>query len=313
MTLRSVNLNLLPVLRALLRERNVSRAATAVGLSQPAASRALAQLRDVLGDPLLVRAGAAYALTRRGEALAIEVEQVCRDVEALWRRPVFDPASERREFVIASADYAPILLVPLLTPLLRAQAPGISLRFTEWRPDDLVDLRRATDFVVGPDVALAAHRDAGGAMTRLFDDDFVAVVGTAHPLANRTADAAAIDAYPHIVFAGSDPGEPAIDAVETLLGARPTRVVAQVRQFAALPLLALMTGSVVIIPRRLAVIVQAELAIAIVDEVRTRPSVRICLAWNRRFDADPAHAWFRALLTEALAEPGVSSSASTRA
>lgn len=302
MTLRSVNLNLLPVLRALLRERSVSRAATTVGLSQPAASRALAQLRDILGDPLLVRAGSSYVLTRRAEALAVEVERVCRDMEALWRRPVFDPSVEEREFVIASADYAPILLVPLLTPLLRARAPGISLRFTEWRPDDLVDVRRATDFVLGPAVALAAHLDAGGALATLFDDDFVTVVGKGHPLAHRPADEAEIDAYPHIVFAGGDSSDPAIDAVDSLLGRRPTQVVARVRQFAALPLLALMTGSVVIIPRRLADILQTQLAIAIVEEARPRTTVRICLAWNRRFDTDPAHAWFRALVVEALTD-----------
>lgn len=303
MTLRSVNLNLLPVLRALLRERSVSRAATTVGLSQPAASRALAQLRDILGDPLLVRAGPSYVLTRRAEALAVEVEQVCRDMEALWRRPVFDPSVEEREFVIASADYAPILLVPLLTPLLRDRAPGISLRFTEWRPDDLVDVRRATDFVLGPAVALAAHLDAGGALTTLFDDDFVTVVGKGHPLADRPADEVEVDAYPHIVFAGGDPRDPAIDAVDSLLGRRPTQVVARVRQFAALPLLALMTGSVVIMPRRLADIMQTQLAIAIVEESRPRTTVRICLAWNRRFDTDPAHAWFRALVVEALTDP----------
>ena len=84
MSLRAINQNLLPVLLALLRERNVTRAAQSLGLSQPAVSKALIQLRAILHDELLVRAGRGLVLTRRGEELLAPVAAICQDIEQLW-------------------------------------------------------------------------------------------------------------------------------------------------------------------------------------------------------------------------------------
>ena len=298
MMLRSVNLNLLPVLQALLRDASVSRAAEAVGLSQPAASRALAQLRSILGDPLLVRVGATLVLTPRAEALRTEVDAACRQVAAVWAPARFDPAHERREIVIASADYAPLLLVPILWPLLQAQAPGVTLRFADWRPDDLTDSRRATDFVIGPVDLL--HRAGAGAVDALFHDSFVPVVAATHPLAGQSPSREDIDAFPHILFTGGDPGDPGSEAIGAMMGRPPPLVVAHVRQFATLPLLALSTGAVAIMPRRLAEITGRDLAITILDEPEPRARVAIGLGWHARFAADPAHRWFRSLAIEAL-------------
>src|SRR5688572_22910694 len=107
--LAGIDLNLLVVLDALLAERHVTRAAAKVGLTQSAASHALARLRAMLGDPILVRGpGGALAIALRGE-------------------PAFDPATARRTFRIASADYAEVVLLPALIERLAAQAPGVDL------------------------------------------------------------------------------------------------------------------------------------------------------------------------------------------
>src|SRR5688572_19042062 len=95
--LAGVDLNLLPLLEALLAERHVTRAARRVGLSQPAASRGLARLRLLLGDPLLVRSGNATALTPRGEALREPVRAALGLIaDAIAPPPTFDPARVRR-------------------------------------------------------------------------------------------------------------------------------------------------------------------------------------------------------------------------
>ena len=97
MNLRNVDLNLLVILDALLTERNVSRAGERIGLSQSAMSAALARLREVFHDPLLVRVGRDLALTRNAEDLIVPLKESLGKVEQLLlRRPGFDPTDVSR-------------------------------------------------------------------------------------------------------------------------------------------------------------------------------------------------------------------------
>ena len=98
MNLASLDLNLLVALDALLREASVSRAAERIGLSQPATSHALRRLRDLMGDPLLVRAGPRMELTPRAEALREPLAAALAQVQGLFAEEAFDPAVSRRRF-----------------------------------------------------------------------------------------------------------------------------------------------------------------------------------------------------------------------
>lgn len=133
--LAGVDLNLLPALEALLKRRNVSQAAADVGLSQPAMSRALARLREVLGDVLLVRVPGGYALTPRAEALAAQLIATLDHVKAVFREPSFDPGRVQRTIRIAGIDTHTILLAPALMARLAREAPGIDIRFENYGPD----------------------------------------------------------------------------------------------------------------------------------------------------------------------------------
>ena len=128
--LAGLDLNLLPPLEALLRLRNVTRAAAEVGLSQPAMSRALARLRDIFGDPLLVRAGGRLALTPAAEALAAKVAAALNSLRGVFHAPAMDPANLRRTFRLAGADSQTILLAPRLVARLEREAPGVDLAFS---------------------------------------------------------------------------------------------------------------------------------------------------------------------------------------
>src|ERR1700756_5389612 len=125
MNLSSLDLNLLVALDALLREANVSRAAMRIGLSQPAASHALQRLRDVLGDPLLVRVGARMELTPRAQALRGPLAQALDQVRGLFIPDDFDAARSERHFRLKMPDLAVEPLVPPLMKKLDAAAPGV--------------------------------------------------------------------------------------------------------------------------------------------------------------------------------------------
>ncbi|NIJ06575.1 DNA-binding transcriptional LysR family regulator [Sphingomonas vulcanisoli] len=302
MSLRSINQNLLPVLLALLRERNVTVAARSLGLTQPAVSKSLIQLRAILGDELLVRSGRGLALTKRGEELLDPVAQICESLDQLWQARIFDPAKSRRQFIIAGTDYCPMLLVPALVDTLRAQAPGVSMRFVDLVPDALMDDRADIDFAMTPDFMLSQQlRDATGIM-RLFDDDFVAVVAKGHPL---SADGASppkdMSDTPSILFGNNDPLLPK-DLRGTMPLTVPSPTLAVVQQLTTLPLLALMTGTVAIVPRRLIDLLIPTLPLHIIEGIVPEREVTVVLAWHKRRDGDADHRWFRDLIATHLGD-----------
>lgn len=191
--LRSKNLNLLPILLALLEEESVVVAADRVHLSQPAVSGALARLRLEFDDPLLVRVGRGMRRSSRAERLLPLVKQACGELELLFDFGVFNPAQSTERFVIAAPDHLSFLIVRELLPILQAEAPNVKIHFME-PPIDLprhlaegsIDLAVAGNFGVWDDVEFE----------QLFEERFVATMSVKHPLAARTAvDTSDIEPY----------------------------------------------------------------------------------------------------------------------
>ncbi len=127
--LAGVDLNLLPALEALIRRRNVTRAGGDVGLSQPAMSRALARLRDLLDDPILVKTPGGLTPTARARALLPQLVGALDRLGEALRPGGFDAAALERTFCLASTDVHSLLLGPPLLARLRALAPRAGLRF----------------------------------------------------------------------------------------------------------------------------------------------------------------------------------------
>src|SRR5262245_52770636 len=125
--IRSLDLNLLKALDALLDECNVTRAAARLALTQPAVSGMLTRLRERFGDPLFVRSQRGIIPTPRALGLAGPVKRLIGDVEALLRPAAFDPATARMTVSLAATDYAlKALVVPFLARL-RERAPGVKV------------------------------------------------------------------------------------------------------------------------------------------------------------------------------------------
>src|SRR5688572_18053681 len=126
--LSGIDLNLLVVLRALLSERHVTRAAARVGLSQSATSHALSRLRELLDDPLLVRSGRVLSLTPRALSLLPTLERALGELEkAVSGEPRFEPSTARRSFSIGMADYLQALIIGPLLQRVATRAPGVDL------------------------------------------------------------------------------------------------------------------------------------------------------------------------------------------
>lgn len=187
MHLRSVDLNLLVALDALLEERHVSRAALRVGLSQPAMSNALARLRATFGDALLVRTPRGMEPTARGLELISQVRQVLRQVErVLTPDTSFEPARCQRRFVLRMSDLLSRLFLPGIARALLREAPLAALEIVHLSPAQTVQALE----IDGCDLALSMGLAHGGSILRqpLLPDRMVCVMRQGHPAARGRLD-----------------------------------------------------------------------------------------------------------------------------
>ena len=173
-------MNLVVALRALLVERNVTRAGQRIGLSQPAMSAALARLRRHFGDELLARKGTGYELTALGAVLLDRTEVACDMLERVFgSQPRFNPAREEREFVLLASDYAVLVFGAALAREISAQAPQIRIVFrqvTAALTDDPAGQLSTVDGVLMPHGIIA-----GLPAVELFSDRWVCVVAEDNP------------------------------------------------------------------------------------------------------------------------------------
>src|SRR6202167_1136162 len=180
--LNSLDLNLLVALDALLKEASVSRAAMRIGLSRPAASHALQRLRDVLGDPLLVRVGARMELTPRAQALRGPLAQALDQVRGLFVPDDFDAASSEGRFRLMMPDLAVELLVPPLMEKITRLAPNVRLDIVPWRGPAIfnAEFARTIDLVISiGDAFRGFHRQL------LYTDRDALAVRRGHPVGTK--------------------------------------------------------------------------------------------------------------------------------
>ncbi|MBM7063189.1 LysR family transcriptional regulator [Pseudomonas sp. UL073] len=187
MNISNFDLNLLRVLDALLRERNVSRAAERLALSQPAVSNALNRLRELLDDPLLVRAGRSMQPTPRALSLEAPIRAALAQIEqSLSGAEQFDPARSRQRFSIAMTDYAELLCMPHLLSELAEQAPGISLAIQQLDPQLPAEALDKGDL----DLAVGRFESLPERFTRQpwMSDNLCLVARRDHPLLREAPD-----------------------------------------------------------------------------------------------------------------------------
>lgn len=191
MHLQRLDLNLLIALDALLTDRNVTRAAERIHISQPGMSAALQKLRQHFSDPLLERIGRNMELTTRGRALADPVKTILTQIRELNDQgKSFDPSEAQRVFRISATAYVSELLAVPLIARLQQQAPMVSVQFEELSVNT-VDriLNGQIDFAITISARLLDKIDENSPLLRskkLFTDQFVVALANDHPYREQT-------------------------------------------------------------------------------------------------------------------------------
>lgn len=288
--------HLLKALVTLLDEQSVTRAASRMNLSQPAASLLLKQLREIFGDPLLVRAGGGMVRTERGEYLRGAAERMLMDLDHLMLDfDDFDPSVSRAKFTIAMPDH---ILPPIFNGVMqefRRQAPlarlsirplGVDYDFEGALASGAADLV-ISNWPTPPDYLK---------MTGLYEDEFVCLVDHDHPFAKSPPT---LDDYLQANHVA--PGDYAIahrGVVETYLSeinlTRERRVV--VGHFLMAPYLLPGTDLVFTVTRRFAEHYSTFLPLEIVRSPVNYPPVRFYQLWHERMQLSPMHRWLRQLV-----------------
>jgi DNA-binding transcriptional LysR family regulator len=299
--LSSVDLNLFVVLQAVLEERSATRAAARLHLTQSAVSNALARLRLLLGDQLVVRTGRGLAPTPHALAIQPRLNAALQALESVTHDLTsFDLTTTAREWSVAFAELYGPLLLPALQIRLQRDAPNSSLRVMT------LDRMHATDALATGDLDLylgiSATSPAAWRSELAFIDDTVGIMRAAHPAARQPMTLERYLALPHAhVRVTPERGREVDDALARVGLTR--RVVLTVPHFISVFAVVESGDCVAAVPRTLANYYTQKLPLRLFDIPLTLPKYEVRLHWHIRADADPGVAALRTIIRDILTAP----------
>jgi LysR family transcriptional regulator, nod-box dependent transcriptional activator len=303
MHLNRFDLNLLIALDALLQEKNVTRAAERVFVSQPAMSAALQKLRDYFNDPLLVRVGREMNLTPRGLSLVEPVREALLSIQAtLGTQASFDPATVKRAFSVVVADFVIPRVMPRVLRRMVAEAPGVTCAVEEISQTSLSRLEYGD-----VDLCLFIHDPRLHGMDEYPDTlrtlelasvRWVCMVWREHPSVGETITAQQFLSLPHLI--ARPPGHKApIADLTRHISSRQIDVRATAQRLVDLPFMIVGTPLIATLPEAVAKRFTTFMPVKIVEPPDVIKDGREVLVWHKRNEADPGHAWLRGLFAEA--------------
>ena len=297
MNLSNVDLNLLVSLDALLDERSVTRAAAKIGISQPGMSSALARLRKLFDDPLLVRDGSGLAMTARAQMLVHPVREALTIVQqALDNRVGFDPARDSCTLTVSCSDYSLLILIGPLIRRLAIEAPGVTIEVQPRWPDPVKRLRDgATDLVIEPPEIMSGVTMPSQS---LFVDRWLCCVWDGN---TQVGDAMPLETYlrlGHLVYSmGAGHSTALADTHLSHLGVQ-RRVEFSVESFLLAPFLLQGTDLVTLVLERAVPLLERTVAIRLLEPPIELPLLTQTMWWSPPRTTDPSHRWLRAHISE---------------
>jgi DNA-binding transcriptional LysR family regulator len=296
----TLSLGELQVFDAIHRHRSLLDAAQALGLPQPTASRWLAKLRAHFDDQLFVRTPHGMEPTTAAEALSVpvhEILQIYRD--RLMQERAFDPATTKRNFLIATSDFGQLTALPTLDAWALNAAP--LARFTgvplsrETLPEGLET--GAIDIAIGGFPGLSS----GIIEQTLYEDEYVCLLRSGHPLADGKLSLAAFQAGRHVLVSARAAGHVHQEVEDRLLNVLPSENIRLVlSNFSLAPMLMADTDYFLTLPRRVAVLFREQLGLVSLPVPLELPRFQVKQYWHERSRHDPGHRWLREGIAEVL-------------
>lgn len=294
MDLKEFDLNLLLVFDQLLKDRNLSRVAVNLGVTQPAVSRSLKRMRLLLGDELFCRTGRGMEPTAYALHLAEPIRHALESLQrAISEEYAFDPARSRRNFVLRLTEIGELFILPRLMRMLSVQAPYVMITVVRNSLDSLKF--EMEDGQIDLAVGLIEHLETGFFSRQLLEQGYVCVFRSQHPLAGKKLSLEDFEAADHVVVDSSDTGHALIDEMIERQGIK-RRVKLRVPDYGTLERLLQSTDLIATVPEALIHPDVAPLALAYSPHPLSLPRLPIRQLWHQRFHRDPGNRWLRELI-----------------
>lgn len=293
MKLRNLDLNLLVVFDAIIRERSVTRAAHALAMTPSAVSHALARLRVILNDEIIRRTPRGFEPTPRAVQLSVQIGDGLKTIEwAIEDQESFEPRRSQRALTLHVSDYVGVFLLPALCARLRSEAPHVRLTVERLsiNPErtDPGEIQLRVGWMPRP----YEYR-----RQQVLEDEFVVIMRHDHEAAHRPLSLESYIALPHLKVSPAAIGTSMIDDALAKRGHTRDVIVTVANWFEVAPIVE-RTDLVAVVPRRWA-------------EIDRRVSLLVCRplplddvkftvdqCWHPSNDSDPGHRWFRSLIAE---------------
>ena len=297
MNVGDLDLNLLRVFDAVLRDRSVTAAARHLGLTQPAVSNALARLRTHFEDALFVRTASGMDATPFARELAEPIRQALALLEsALAHGPGFEPATSTRTFRFYMSDLGQIEFLPPLVERVQRLAPRVRLESVGLEVEDIGDALASGSL----DLAVGFLHGLGRPVERraLFRDPYLCLMRADHPIKTLTRKNFVNASHALVTYRG---GHRVIEeALERAGIAR--RVALRVPHFTVVPIVLERSDLILTLPARVARVYERRGRFKTLPPPVAIPPAEVAMHWHRRFEADPGGRWLREQVAELFAQ-----------
>jgi DNA-binding transcriptional LysR family regulator len=294
MDISRIDLRLLVAFEAVMAERHVTRAANKIGMTQSAVSNALNRLRHLVNDPLFIRGVSGMRPTPRALELSGPVSAALRQLQLAMDPPVFDPASAKRTFKLSMSAHSAEIILPSLVRQISRQAPGINIQVVPKSNVNIVELLDTGQIDVA--VGVTATLPQRFAVTTLFEDRYVAVMHTDHPLAaTDPLDFKAFLAARHVLL--NPTGQQVVHIDRQLARLKFVRnIVLTVNQLVVAASVIARSDMVTATFHRSIADLNKLFDLGLVTRDLPLDPVQVQLVWLPSLSQHPAHDWFRQLL-----------------
>ena len=296
MRFKGLDLNLLVALDAMLKERNISRAAERIHLSQSAMSNALARLRGHFDDELLVQVGRKMELTPRAEALAEAVRDVLTRIDStIVAQPEFVPAESTRTFRLLVSEYTTTVLMPTLLAMVWQESKGIGFELLPQvaSPEQMLTNDDA-DMLIMP----SAFMDASHPSDPLYEDDYSCVVWQGNSAIGETLSLDDFLAAPHVV-ATVGPDRTSLESWFLKRYGVTRRVQVTTPNLVAPCMLVIGTDRIATVHTRIASVAAETMPIRVLPTPFEFPRLVQAMQWHKYRTKDPGLTWLRERLRAA--------------
>jgi len=295
--LNNLNLNLLRSLHVLLEECHVSKAAERLHITQSAMSRQLSQLREVCGDPLLVRDGNQLVPTPRALKMKDKLRELLSEFDALLADKPFDPQVWQQEFVISSSDYVAQYIIPDVVSVVVEQAPNVNIAYRLWQPDFLNQFESTGIHLAS---TMLAQQPENLSSVKIGQDKSMCLMSKEHPLSQvEQMTCQALTSYPHLKVTGGGDKDSNADIALNQLGFR-RRIALKVPFFSAAVNALSSSDYLMVVPEHIARNLAKDASLVYKPLPFDTEAHHYWLMWHPKYDQDKAHQWMRERVLNAM-------------